>query len=238
MISFDGLFNVLLGDVACDGDVAPTLRISQMPSSSTYMKPTGSARRIVSQSPSNPGARIVVPGSTASSTLMEPRHRQPSTKGSSRWIPGENINTFLRTRDEGQSLTRARSSPWCYPSSHGPKLGRSASFGEWTAFGAKCHRGDWLGPAWAGDHSGSESLRGRTPRRSQRSARISSTGRGRSAGHRLHSPKSFGVATSRRSICPTLPAARGYGGKRWLHVLAPRLVSERWSPGAPASEGA
>jgi hypothetical protein len=182
-----------------------------------------------------PGERIVVPGSTASSTLMELDAESPSTKGSSRWVPRREMNTFLRTRDEGRSLTRARSSPWCHSSSYGPKLGRSARFGERTAIGAKCHRGDWLGLAGQRHR---ESLRGRTPRTSQRSARVSSTGRGCSAGHRLRSPKSFGVATSRRSLCPTLPASRGCGGKRWLHVLAPWLVSERWSLGAPASEGA
>jgi hypothetical protein len=56
------------------------------------------------------------------------------------------MNTFLRTREEGRSLTRARSSPWCHSSSYGPKLGRSASFGERTAIGLNAIEG--TGSAW------------------------------------------------------------------------------------------
>jgi hypothetical protein len=50
------VIRVLLGDMACGGDVAPILRVSQMPSSSTRMKSAGSACRIVSHSPSNPAS--------------------------------------------------------------------------------------------------------------------------------------------------------------------------------------
>jgi hypothetical protein len=73
MIGFDGLFAYCSVTWHAAG-MLPDIRVSQMPSSSTYMNPQDRVALTI-----EPGERIVVPGS--SSTLMELDAESPIYKG-------------------------------------------------------------------------------------------------------------------------------------------------------------